>query len=193
MRIGLFGGSFDPVHLGHIGLACAAMRERKYEQLFWIPAACSPFKQAHSIGASGVHRAEMVRIAIRPFPGMTLSDFELTQKGKSYSVETMRHFRRQFPAAEIEWLLGADALASLGTWHEANVLAREMVFVAAPRDGLKMAVPEGFQVKWLQAEEIPVSSTLIKKELALKSEMKNIPGEVARYIREHKLYGKVSA
>lgn len=192
MRIGLFGGSFDPVHCGHLRLACAAMKERNYEQLFWIPAFCSPFKDSRETGASGTHRAEMIRLAIQPFSGMVLCDYELTKKERSYSVQTVRHFKSQFPSAELEWLLGADALQGLPSWRESKKLAEELRFIAAPRAGVQLIAPDGFQVHWLSMQEVPVSSTSIKKNLISKKITKDIPDTVMNYIRAHQLYHKAS-
>lgn len=190
MRIGLFGGSFDPVHFGHLTIARAAMSERKYAKLFWIPAACSPFKTPSQSEVPGEHRAAMVRLAIAQDSDMAVSDYELKKKGVSYSVETMRYFQGQYPGAQLEWLLGADAVMTLETWHEPEALAKGMVFVAAARPGFSFSTPAGFQIYRLAAEEISVSSTELKKQLADGKPTRNIPESVVEYIREHGLYQK---
>lgn len=188
MKIGLFGGSFDPVHCGHLLLARQALQERNYERFFWVPAACSPFKSPSEIGASGLHRMEMIRIAIAQDARMEVSDCDLSKQSISYSAETLRCFQKQYPQAEFEWLLGADALMSIDRWHEAKFLAQNMVFVAAPRDGLTIQPPEGFRVHWLQMEETPVSSSKLKSDLFLKKSVSDIPKAVMKYISEQKLY-----
>jgi nicotinate-nucleotide adenylyltransferase len=131
-RLGLFGGSFDPVHLGHLLVAEAAREELGLARLFFIPAAQSPFKPA-SQPAPAAQRLRLLRLALAGRPWCELDEQELRRGGVSYTIDTVRDYARRFPDAELFYLIGADHAAQLPRWREAARLAELTQFVILPR------------------------------------------------------------
>jgi len=117
MRIGLFGGSFDPVHLGHLLIAEASREALGLDEVRWLPAAQSPLKPTGPV-ASAADRLAMLRLACGGTPQFIIDDREIARGGVSYTVETLAEFADERPAAERFLLLGADALASIRQWHQ---------------------------------------------------------------------------
>ena len=118
-KIGLFGGSFDPVHLGHLLVAQAACEEAGLERLFFIPAAQSPFKKATTI-SPGPERLRLLRLALAGKSNYEIDDQEIRRGGVSYAIDTVRDYARRFPGVQLCWLIGADHVAALGSWREAD-------------------------------------------------------------------------
>jgi nicotinate-nucleotide adenylyltransferase len=162
MKLGLFGGSFDPVHLGHLLVAQAAMEELGLERLFFIPATQSPFKPA-SRPAAGAMRLQWLRLALTGQPNCEVDDQEIRRGGVSYTVETLRDYHRRFPSAKLFYLIGADNAAKLNEWREAGELAGLAEFVAIPRPGGTAAVfPPPFRGRMLQGFPLGVSSSAVR-------------------------------
>ena len=133
MRIGVFGGSFDPVHLGHLWIAEAAMEALGLTQLRWVPAAQSPLKPNGPI-ASESQRVTMLQLALAGLDGHQIDERELRRGEVSYTLDTIRELRRELP--DVEWLMiiGSDSLASIGQWYQPESLLR-MVIPAVVRRG----------------------------------------------------------
>ncbi len=132
MKLGLFGGSFDPVHLGHLLVAQAAVEELGLDRLFFIPAGQSPFKLQSPPSPAAV-RLQLLRLALAGRTHYELDAQEIQRGGISYAVETLRDYARRFPGAELFYLIGADNAAALSRWREASELATLAEFVAVPR------------------------------------------------------------
>ncbi|MFM7283365.1 MAG: nicotinate (nicotinamide) nucleotide adenylyltransferase, partial [Planctomycetia bacterium] len=133
-RIGLFGGSFDPPHAGHLAAARAAQTGRGLERVIWMPAARSPFKTAQSGGASGAHRAELVRLLLAGEPGMELSTLELERGGASYTIDTVEELLRRLPGGtQLYLIVGEDNLTGLPHWHRARELLERVQPVVLTR------------------------------------------------------------
>ncbi len=165
MKIALFGGSFDPVHLGHLLVAQAAREELGLDRLVFIPAAHSPFKPENH-AAAGLERLRLLRLAL---PGQTWCEVdaqEIERGGVSYSVDTVRDYAGKFPGAKIFYLIGADNVAKLPLWREANELARLAEFVVIPRPGqAEVLFPAPFRGRWLTGFPLGVSSSQIRARL----------------------------
>src|SRR2546425_4500081 len=129
MKLGLFGGSFDPVHLGHLLVAQAALEELELSRLFFIPVAQSPFKP-QSQPAPAAERLRLLRLALAGKTNCELDDQEIKRGGVSYTIDTLRDYARRFPQAELLCLIGADNVATLPKWREATELSRLAEFVA---------------------------------------------------------------
>lgn len=131
-RIGLFGGSFDPVHSGHVAIARRALADLSLDRLFVLPAAVSPFKtDARPSGA--YDRLLLLRAAFNGVPGVTVDDRELVRGGVSYAIDTVRAFAAEHPGAELFFIVGEDSLDGLPRWKDADELARLCTFKAYPR------------------------------------------------------------
>src|SRR6266705_2690897 len=134
MKLGLSGGSFDPVHLGHLLVASAAIEELELDRLFFIPAAQSPFKPENK-PAPDAMRLQLLRLALVGKTDCELDDQEILRGGTSYTIETLRDYAKRFPGAQLFYLIGADNAAKLNEWREAGELAKLAEFVAVPRPG----------------------------------------------------------
>jgi nicotinate-nucleotide adenylyltransferase len=189
MKLGLFGGSFDPVHLGHLLVARAAMEELGLDRLFCIPAAQSPFKP-ESRPAPGASRLQWLRLALAGEARYEVDDREIRRGGISYSIETLRDYAKRFPQARLFYLIGADNAALLNQWREANDLARIAEFVAIPRPGGATAVfPPPFRGRTLRGFPLGVSSSEIRARVKAGLPIDHlVPPFVAEAIRSARLY-----
>ncbi len=189
MRIGLYGGSFDPVHLGHLLVARAAAEEIQLDRLFFIPAAQSPFKP-DAPPAPAPDRLRMLRTALAGWSGCEVDEREVRRGGISYTVDTVQAYRRQFPDAEIFYLIGVDHVATLPKWREASTLAAMLEFVAIPRPGeLAVEPPAPFRVRSLSGFPLRLSSSAIRQRVRLGLPVRHlVPPGVDEIILNNRLY-----
>lgn len=188
-RIGLFGGSFDPVHLGHLLVAQAAHEELDLDRLFFIPAAQSPFKQDQTPSQAAV-RARLLRLALAAKAWCEIDLQELERGGVSYTIDTLRHYGHRFPDAKFFYLIGADHVAKLPQWREAAELATLTEFVVIPRPGDEVApIPEPFRGRALHGFPLGVSSSQIRQRIQAGQSIDHlVPAAVAEVIRKYELY-----
>jgi nicotinate-nucleotide adenylyltransferase len=164
-HIGLFGGSFDPVHLGHLLVAQAAVEELGLDRLFFIPAAQSPFKPDDK-PAPAAERLRLLRLALAGKTNYEVDEQEIRRGGVSYSVETLRDYARRFPKAELFYLIGVDNVAKLNEWREADELAKLAEFVALPRPGESpVNFPTPFRGRTLKGFPLGVSSSQVRARI----------------------------
>ena len=189
MKLGLFGGAFDPVHLGHLLVAQAAVEELGLDRLFFIPAAQSPFKPENKIAPAEI-RLQLLRLALAGKMNCEIDEQELRRGGISYAVETVRDYAKRFPAAKLFYLIGADNLSKLNEWREADELAALAEFVAIPRPGGAAAeFPKPFRGSILKGFPIEISSSQIRARVKAGLPVENlVPPFVADAIRAAKLY-----
>jgi nicotinate-nucleotide adenylyltransferase len=153
--IGLFGGSFDPVHLGHLLVAQAAREELSLTRLYFIPAAKSPFKPERA-PTPAPQRLRLLRLALAARTWCEIDDQEIRRGGLSYTIDTVRDYSRRFPKAQLFYLIGADHAPQLPKWREARELARLVEFVVIPRpqpEGTLVAFGGDTQLSPLSAAE----------------------------------------
>jgi nicotinate-nucleotide adenylyltransferase len=188
-RIGLFGGSFDPVHCGHLLVAQAACEELPLDRLFFIPAAQSPFKPGTNPAAAG-ERLRLLRLALAGQTRFEIDLQELERGGISFTIDTAREYGRRFPQAELFYLIGADHVAQLPQWREAEGLARQLQFVVVPRPGeAPAAAPPPFRLRCLQGFPLAVSSSLVRSRVQAGHSIAGlVPPAVAEAIRNYRLY-----
>jgi len=188
-RIGIFGGSFDPVHFGHLLVAQAALEELKLERLYFIPAAQSPFKPENQ-AAPGSERLRLLRLALAGKTDCEVDDQEIKRGGISYTVDTLRDYARRFPQAQLLYLIGADNVATLPKWREAAELARLAEFVAIPRPGQPpVSFPPPFRGRMLAGFPFSVSSSQIRSRVKAGLPIDTlVPPPVAETIRNNRLY-----
>jgi nicotinate-nucleotide adenylyltransferase len=161
-RFGLFGGAFNPVHLGHLLVAQAAIEELGLDRLFFIPAAQSPFKQ-HDQAAPAELRLRWLRLALLGKSNCEIDDQEIRRGGVSYTIETAREYAKKYPQAKLFYLLGADNVSKLNEWRQADELARLLEFAAVPRPGKILPdFPKPFQGRPLKGFPFEVSSSEIR-------------------------------
>lgn len=189
LKIGIFGGSFDPVHLGHLLVAQAAVEELGLDKLFFIPAAQSPFKPENQPAPAAV-RLQLLRLALAAKSNCEIDDQEIRRGGISYTVDTLRDYAKRFAGAELFYLIGADNAPKLNEWREPAELARLAEFVAIPRPGGAAAVfPAPFRGRRLRGFPFGVSSSEIRARAKAGLPIENlVPAAVAEAIRNAQLY-----
>ena len=197
-RVGVLGGTFDPIHYGHLDAAEAARAALQLDEVRFVPAHDPPHKPADP-WASAFHRFALVALALHEWPGYSLSDIELRRDGASYTADTLRALHASgVDSARLFFILGADAFAEIGTWREfPHVLdLAHFVVVARPGTTLDAALsrtPElRDRVTLVEARTRDVSSTQIRERLAARQPIDDlVPPAVARHIITHSLYGAV--
>lgn len=188
-RIGLYGGSFDPVHLGHLMVAHAALEESRLDKLVFIPAAQSPFKPTQT-PAPAAARVAMLRGSLAGLAWAAVDLQEIERGGVSYTIDTVMDWRRREPAAELFYIIGADHVPSLGKWRESALLAREVTFLVVPRPGEKLPeTPEGFRLQPLVGHPVSISSSDIRHRLrAGQVASQLLPSFAAEWVRNNQVY-----
>jgi nicotinate-nucleotide adenylyltransferase len=162
MKLGIYGGSFDPVHLGHLLVAQAAIEELGLDKLVFIPAAQSPFKPENRPAPDGV-RLQLLRLALAGKTNCEVDDQEIRRGGTSYTIDTLRDYAKRFPGAELFYLIGADNAAKLNEWRAPDELAQLAEFVAVPRPGKPAPIfPTPFRGRTLKGFPFGVSSSQIR-------------------------------
>lgn len=187
MRIGLFGGSFDPVHNGHLTLAACCAEQGGLDAVWFVPAALQPFKLGGPV-ASDADRVAMLRLAIAGTPGREVSTLEIDRGGVSYTVDTLRQLQAELVGIELFFLMGADTLRDLPGWREPDEVLRLATPMVVQRPGEADIVTD---VPHLRVEMPPmdISSSDIRKRIATGESIEGLlPASVAAYIDENGLY-----
>ena len=203
MKIGLFGGSFNPIHLGHLHIAEAARKTLGWDKVLFIPNAQSPLKVDTNL-VLAKHRLAMVQGCVEEMDHYDVLDWEVKRKGLSYSIDTVRGLIKEYPNAKLYFLIGADSLLSLHEWKEVDELLNSIEFVVLPRPDifeetqqadikLPAPWPEKLCKSILQVEAKDISSTQIRKAVSEQKSLKGlVPASVEAYIEAHNLYKKSS-
>jgi nicotinate-nucleotide adenylyltransferase len=185
-RIGVFGGTFDPPHAGHLALAERARDELGLARVLFVPAADPPHKRAYTPLA---HRLAMARLAVRGFPAFAVSDLEARRAGPSYTVDTLRELHRRHPAAELWLLLGEDSLRDLPAWRDPSAIATLARIAVAPRPGVHARPRAGTRVTWLSAPALDIASHDLRARARRGESLRVlVPDPVIAYARRHRLY-----
>lgn len=185
MRLALYGGTFDPVHHGHLILARDALEELQVDRVIFIPANLSPHKLATSPAPAALRR-EMLAAAIADEPGFALDDSELQLAGPSFTIDTVERVRAAHPGAEIFYLIGADNTRELHTWRRIDDLRRLVEFVVFGRG--ETASPAAGSFRTLP-RRIDVSATEIRRRVARGASIRYlVPEPVRSIITTHQLY-----
>jgi nicotinate-nucleotide adenylyltransferase len=164
-RIGLFGGSFNPVQLGHLLVAQAAREELGLTRVVFIPVAQSPFKLDARL-APAAERVRMLRLALAGRTECELDEQEIRRGGVSYTIDTVRDYETRHPNAKFYWLIGSDLGQTLPKWREADDLARRVEFVVIPRPGETCApLPHPFRGYALKGVPVDISSSLVRARI----------------------------
>ncbi len=199
--IGLFGGSFDPIHNGHLITARAVAERLSLDRVIFLPAANPPHKLDRTLIATE-HRAEMVRLAIKDEPRFAFSDFDLSREGLTYTIDTVAHFQSELgQGASLYWIIGADALADLPSWHRIQDLVDACHITSAARPGWTLEVSESLR-RVLTPEQIEklrrgimatpmmdIGATDIRNRLRAGLSVRYfVPDAVRDYIEQHHAY-----
>lgn len=211
-RIAVYGGSFDPFHLGHLIPTVRAQETFRFDAVYFVPGGNPPHKEGQPL-TRVTHRYAMVTLATLPYERFFGSDFEVFESGPTYTVDTVRHFRKRFPDADLYFLLGSDSFSQIATWHRWQELAdlahlvvlhrshmwgadlagrvpaslASRIQVTAPFEAV--SDPEGRTVYLLDHEPFPISATSIRDRQASGLPIRElVPHEVYTYIEKYGLY-----
>jgi len=185
--IGLFGGSFDPVHHGHLIVARVAAEVLGLHELRFVPAREQPFKRGQH-GAPAAERAVMLELAVAGSPGLAVERIELEREGPSYTVDTLEALRAQAPDSAFTLLLGADAAAELGAWHRAGELPGLARIVVFARPGTSIPASALIAAS-IAVPAIDISATEIRRRARAGAPVRYwVPDAVAEYMARHRLY-----
>jgi nicotinate-nucleotide adenylyltransferase len=191
VNIGLLGGSFDPVHAGHLAIAEDALNSAQLDRVIFIPAAQAPLK-SNLVHASASHRCAMLRGALGEDPRFDVSDCEITRGGVSYTIDTVNAFHARYAHDALFWIIGADQFAQLPAWREIERLATLVTFIVMARPGSPPITPPAVSgLRWQRGEGrlIDISSTELRSKLRAGQPVDTLmPHNTVEYIRENQLY-----
>lgn len=215
-RIGILGGTFNPIHTGHLKVAGEVQRKFRLEKILFIPSYIPPHKESEEI-ASPLHRLRMVELALSPYPQFTASSVEIEAKGKSYSIYTLKKMKKNFPKAIIFFILGIDAFLEIDTWREYKTVLEQCYFIIVSRPGYRLeeasgTLPDEYKERMIEItekkeieadllssykmflfpmESLDIASIEIRKKIRHgKSILQLVPEAVKDYIQKNKLYRK---
>lgn len=199
MRLCIYGGSFNPPHVGHAAAVRAAQREANLDEVRVIPAAMPPHKALASGSPGAEERLELCRLAFGDLPGVTVSDLELRREGKSYTVDTVRAIRAEEPDAELCLLVGTDMLRTFDEWREFQTILQNVTLLASARDddeletvrfhAARLEREYGARVEVIETPPLPLSSTQIRRLLPERHGAEFLAATVYARVVRKRLYG----
>ncbi len=202
MKIGIMGGTFDPIHNGHIHIALAAFDEYKLDKVWFMPAGDPYFKQGQDVSSPSV-RLEMTQLAVNAYQDkFECSDIEIKAEGPTYSAETFVTLHKLYPEDKFYFIIGFDSLKSLASWYHPEILFKQAIILCALRDrgtiaeakqiaeelksDFKTSEPD---IRLIHTPLIDISSTMVRKKAAMGEDISQlVPENVALYIDIHKMY-----
>jgi nicotinate-nucleotide adenylyltransferase len=191
VKIGFLGGSFDPVHFGHLLAAQDAYEQHPLDRVILVPAAQAPLKP-NDVRSSAGDRLAMLRAAVEWDHRFEISDLELRRGGVSYTIDSARYFRALYPQDDLYWVIGGDQLPNLHRWHEIAELAKLVEFIFLERPGYPTKespnIP-GLRLHRCDGHLLAVSSTELRERTRRKLSLDYfVPHKAIVYIKEHSLY-----
>lgn len=195
-RVGFFGGTFDPVHHGHLLLAEHALEQLGLERVLWVPTG-DPWRKSGVRVSPAADRVAMVQLVIEATASYELVRNEVERQGPSYSVDTLREVRKRFSKSELYFLLGLDALLDIPNWHQPAQLIELAQFAVAPRGNARLAPAEldrilpglARRVAWIEMPTVDISGTELRKRAAQGERLVgDVPEAVAAYVQQRGLY-----
>lgn len=191
MRLGILGGTFDPIHQGHLFLAQKAQAQYRLDKVLFIPAFIPPHKTARRDMTPAPYRYKMAELALQKYPDFEVSDIEFNRPDISYTVDTLRLLKRKYPQAEFFLIVGEDSAAEFQNWKDFEDIRKMAVITAAHRPGYG-PVPDR-EIQWIDMPECGVSSSEIRRRIAAGEQVGTdiLPEEVASYMKQTGIYQKV--
>lgn len=188
MKIAIFGGTFDPPHLGHLIMAEEVMNACGLDEVWFMPSPDPPHKKGE-VRTPSKHRIEMVKKAIADNDHFRLSLFEFEREGPSYSYDTVKKLLVRFPEHDFSFLIGADMVEFLPNWHRIDELVKLISFIAVGRHGFSLKSPYRLHIHEVEVPRIEVSSSMIRKRYKKHSTTRYfMPLAVQNYVDEKGLY-----
>ena len=196
MKLGIMGGTFDPIHLGHLHVAGAALDEAALDQILFLPDGDPPHKTPNCPAASRLH---MVNLAIQGEPRFIASDMEIRRRGRTYTVDSLLALKQEQPRRELVYLIGSDTLFLFPTWRTAEKVAQLCTMLVVLREGDQVKEVRAEQTRLnreyglvshlLKARGLPISSSQVREAIRQGHDIKAlVPKAVAAFIHENRLY-----
>jgi nicotinate-nucleotide adenylyltransferase len=198
MKLGIMGGTFDPIHFGHLQVAHAAIQEAELNSVLFLPDGDPPHKTPHTPARQ---RYEMVRLAIAPESAFWVTDMEIKRKGRTYTVDTLLALKQQAPERALVYLIGSDTLFLFPTWRTAEKVAQLCSMLVMMREGdqeelvraeqTRLREKYGLQSRLLPIRGLPISSSQVRQACRQGQDLTSlVPPEVAGYIERQRLYAE---
>ncbi len=188
-RVGIFGGSFDPIHFGHIHLITELSKKANFDQLVVVPSG-QPWQK--NPVATKLQRFEMTQIALQDLP-VQVSDIEISREGNSYAIDTVVEVKTAYDSCQVIWIAGSDVLPNLKTWHQIEKLAQMVEFLIVKRPNSKVdtaEMPSFIKFTEIEIDALDISATKVRGAIAAQSDTSQlIPAKVAEFIKSKGLYG----
>ncbi len=199
-KVGILGGTFDPIHLAHLAMAECAAEQYRLEKVLFMPSKYPPHKMDRRL-ASEQARCEMVRLAIAGREKFAFSDFECRRERVSYTADTLRLLRKEYPEDTFYFIVGGDSLFQMESWYRPEEIFSEAVILAASRDGASVSEMRkqadrlenkfGGRIFIVEMPRMNISSSMIRRKIEAEEPAAGyLPAEVWRYIQENHCYGK---
>jgi nicotinate-nucleotide adenylyltransferase len=188
LRLGVMGGTFDPIHFGHLIAAEAVAKTYELDSVIFVPTG-NPWQK--NAVASATHRLAMTQLAVSYFPDFQVSSVDIDRNGETYTVDTLRDLKTQHPGAQFFFITGADSLAGIGTWKDSAELWNLAHFVGVTRPGHKLEVPKSpaGAVTLLEIPALAISSSEIRAKVISGESLEGlVPVKVLEYMDKHNLY-----
>lgn len=186
-RIGLFGGTFNPIHNGHLAIAQSAFEKLRLDKVIFVPAKLPVHKDPRLV-VSPSKRLRMVELAVEAYKNFECSDIEIARKGKSYSIETVQEYRKKYADDKLYFIIGADSSLKLHTWKRIDELVTMVSFVCVNRPGIALSLSEK-RCRHISMPALDISSSGIRSRIAKGLPVGYLlPQVVEDYIKKKKLY-----
>lgn len=190
MRVGLFFGSFNPIHVGHLMLAQYMVNFADVDEVWLVVSPQNPFKQDVEL-ADTQHRLNMARLAVGDNEKIKISEVELSLPKPSYTIDTLRALEKEYPEIEFSIIMGADNLMGLNRWKEAETLLSRYRIIVYPRPGYETKEPEGAHIEIVDAPQVDISSTQLRRWIGEgRSVLYFTNDKVIEYFSQNNLYNK---
>jgi nicotinate-nucleotide adenylyltransferase len=186
MRVGILGGTFDPIHIGHLIAASSVYEALNLDSVVFIPAG-DPWQKRDRDLSPGQQRLKMVKLATENDDRFQVSDVEIARSGPTYALDTVREWKRLNPSDELFWIVGSDALSGIPSWHEWEAFVSEVTIVAVNRVGQSDSVP--FDFVSVEMPEVRISATELRDRFINNADTQYlVPKKVSQYISDQGLY-----
>ncbi len=198
-KTGIMGGTFDPIHKGHVMMGAAALTQYGLDQVYFMPTGTPAYKMGQRQITEGIHRAAMVQLAVCDHKGLMFSDMELKRAGNTYTSDTLQALHQEHPDTEYYYIVGADSIDYMDHWHCPEIIFQNAVILAAGRctqtEERFLQTIEFLQDKYgadiriLDMPQVPVSSSFLREKIAQGQDVSEWLSEgVSEYIRQNRLY-----
>ncbi len=189
MKIGILGGTFDPIHKGHVAVGMHALKQFRLDRVLFVLSARPPHKKKDKPIASVQHRLAMVRLALRRYTKLKVSNIEVNRRGLSFTIDTIKIFKKRYPEAQFYLILGQDSYKNMKHWRKADEIKREVQFLVASRPGYRIPKQDGLDVFQIRMPLYYAASSMIRETIAKDPKsVTDLPLCVIRYIKRHRLY-----